>query len=383
MSVTTVTYELTTRELAYNAKSQYALDYNVDPQRQGLVYIIETGNAVPVPSIPVNTILPAITGTVRSGETLTCSTGTWTNSPSSYAYQWTRDGANIGGATSSTYTVEPGDIPTLLACVVIATNGAGDSLPATAASVSSPLRAIYQIDASARVWVHTQGTGVAVATPVETWTSADGLYTLLQTVTSRRPTREVDGVDFDGIASELLGDAHASILNDAYTVCTGFHDVNNASSSTRQLWGNYTHFVSTSTRRCSHVNFSRPGAPSTTRQRYLLGANSSATVISLAGLSALGAAGPYDLAFRSPDPGTGTAEAVELEDPLASVASGAWGTVDQVNNVHTLGSQRLNTVFAASLWWEGTVRYHILIGIECSDAQLDTIRDALAAEGVL
>ena len=84
--------------------------------------------------VPVNTVLPAITGTVIAGETLTCSTGTWTNSPISYAYQWTRDGSNIGGATSPTYELIDDDVGALIACDVGATNAAGSG-SATAVDV--------------------------------------------------------------------------------------------------------------------------------------------------------------------------------------------------------------------------------------------------------
>lgn len=349
---------------------------------RGLPGAARRGGAVAAGEVPVNTVLPAITGTVRAGETLTCSTGTWTNSPSSYAYQWTRDGSNIGGATNSTYVVTPTDIPALIACIVTASNAGGASLPATSAAVSSPLRAIYQIDPSARVWVHTQGTGVAVANPVATWTSADGLYTLEQSVTANRPTRESDGVSFNGINNNLRGDAHASILNGAYTVCTSVTDINDSNTAIRQLWGNYTDGVSTATRRCSHVNLSLSSSPGNVRMRYLIGGNSAAATVSLTSLAGLGAAGPYNLAFRSPAPGTGTVEAVRLVDPLESVGSAAWPTVTMDNDLHTLGALRLTSATATQRW-KGTVQHHLILGLECNDTQLDTIRDALAAEAAL
>jgi len=40
---------------------------------------------------PVNSVLPVISGTAQTGSTLTASTGTWTNSPTGYTYQWQSD----------------------------------------------------------------------------------------------------------------------------------------------------------------------------------------------------------------------------------------------------------------------------------------------------
>lgn len=82
---------------------------------------------------PVNTVAPTITGTVEVGETLTCSTGTWSPSPTSYAYQWQRVNAatvDISGATQATYVITADDVGHYLQCKVIATNNTGPSLPA-------------------------------------------------------------------------------------------------------------------------------------------------------------------------------------------------------------------------------------------------------------
>ncbi len=82
---------------------------------------------------PENTVAPAITGTPSIGNTLTCSTGTWNGSPSSYAYQWKRGTTNIG-TNSPNYTLVSADVDSVISCVVSATN-AGGTEPATSNSI--------------------------------------------------------------------------------------------------------------------------------------------------------------------------------------------------------------------------------------------------------
>ena len=77
-------------------------------------------------NLPVNTVAPAITGTAQEGQTLTCSTGTWSGS-NTYTYQWKRNGSNIGSATNSTYTLVTADVGTSIKCTVTATNFVGSA----------------------------------------------------------------------------------------------------------------------------------------------------------------------------------------------------------------------------------------------------------------
>ena len=81
---------------------------------------IDGGNA------PVNSVAPALSGTAQEGQTLTCSTGTWSGSPT-YTYQWKRDGNNITSATNSTYTLVTADVGTSIKCTVTATNFVGSA----------------------------------------------------------------------------------------------------------------------------------------------------------------------------------------------------------------------------------------------------------------
>lgn len=92
-------------------------------------------NPPPPPQIPVNTVLPEITGATAVGETLTMSDGSWTRSPNSFAKVWLRGASVIPGATDDTYELTEDDAGFLIAGRVIASNAAGPSAPASAAPV--------------------------------------------------------------------------------------------------------------------------------------------------------------------------------------------------------------------------------------------------------
>jgi len=75
---------------------------------------------------PTNTVPPVISGTAERGETLTSTTGTWTGTGTiTFAYQWTRNGADISGATSSTYTLVADDDNANMVCKITATDDEG------------------------------------------------------------------------------------------------------------------------------------------------------------------------------------------------------------------------------------------------------------------
>ena len=75
---------------------------------------------------PVNTAPPTISGTAQAGQTLSASTGSWSESPSAYAYQWQRCDAQGGNcsaiplATTQSYTVDPADVGSTLRVSVTA-----------------------------------------------------------------------------------------------------------------------------------------------------------------------------------------------------------------------------------------------------------------------
>ncbi len=95
--------------------------------------------AAPKIGPPVKIVPPSITGTPSPGDKLSCSTGTWTNSPTKYSFTWSRAGTPIGGAAQSTYTVQSSDDGSTLTCTVTASNAAGAGSPATSQGVLVPL----------------------------------------------------------------------------------------------------------------------------------------------------------------------------------------------------------------------------------------------------
>lgn len=118
-----ITYQLAVRVIATNAGGDS-----------------EPADSLPtehvIPALPVNQSPPTFAGTPDEGQLLTAVPGTWSNDPTSYAYQWfTCDASatscpDIAGATTRTYVVRSADIGRYVGIEVIARNAGGDSEPA-------------------------------------------------------------------------------------------------------------------------------------------------------------------------------------------------------------------------------------------------------------
>jgi len=91
---------------------------------------------------PKNTAPPTVSGTPAVGQTLTASPGTWSGTPTSFAYQWQRcdatgaSCATIAGATGQAYVVTDADAGATLRVAVTARNASGS---ATATSAPTAL----------------------------------------------------------------------------------------------------------------------------------------------------------------------------------------------------------------------------------------------------
>jgi hypothetical protein len=139
--------------------------------------------AVPaLAAAPATTSPPTVEGKFQVGETLTAGNGSWSNSPTTYTYQWQRCTSGgtgcvaITGATTRTYKLTSADVDKTVRVLVTATNTDGQ---ATANSHPSPVisdasaprnTARPVISGSARV-------GDTMSVTTGTWTGGVRAYT--------------------------------------------------------------------------------------------------------------------------------------------------------------------------------------------------------------
>ena len=121
------TYLLTQADVGHRMRVR-VLAVNADgaaPARSGPTAVVTATNA------PQNTSRPTISGEARVGRQLTADEGTWTGSPTSFAYQWQRCDIDatgcfdVAGATARTYSVRDADLGFRLRVEVRATNSSG------------------------------------------------------------------------------------------------------------------------------------------------------------------------------------------------------------------------------------------------------------------
>lgn len=128
----------------------------------------------PAAPIPTVTAAPVITGTLVVGNTLSTTNGSWANTPTSFTYQWMRNGVAISGATSSTYVVVSADVgsTTPITCVVTATNANGSGSATSNSLTASPPAISVAPVASGAIAV-----SATLATTNGTWTNSPTGFT--------------------------------------------------------------------------------------------------------------------------------------------------------------------------------------------------------------
>ena len=181
--------------------------------------VLSDPTTVVIDIAPTNTVLPVITGTARTGETLTTSRGSWTSAstPSTtYAYQWKRATtvggtySNITSATDRTYDLTDADIDKFIKVSVIATNSIGASSVALSAATS------VVIDLTDSV-VPTATTPVSTATGF-TFTISNYLasYTYALTTTKGTVSRTTDDVTVTGLTAGESATVTISVTRSLY-----------------------------------------------------------------------------------------------------------------------------------------------------------------------
>ena len=133
---------------------------------------------------PQNTAPPTITGTAQQGQTLAATPGTWTNSPTSYTYQWQDCNSsgtgcvNIAGPTPQwTYTITSSDTGYTIAVVVTATNSAGSASQASSSTGIVGGSGSAPANTAAPVISGSAQQGQTLAATTGTWTNSPTSYT--------------------------------------------------------------------------------------------------------------------------------------------------------------------------------------------------------------
>lgn len=127
------TYVLTSGDAAKK------ISVKVTVKRTGYTAKSSTSSAKQVAALTFkNSPKPKISGSAKIGKTLTVSTGTWSPKPSSYAYQWLKNGKAIKNETKKTYKIQTADRGAKLSVRVTAAKTGYKKTSITSATVSVP-----------------------------------------------------------------------------------------------------------------------------------------------------------------------------------------------------------------------------------------------------
>lgn len=164
----------------YEVKTFHTATFTANNGVNPIITATLTVQVTNVIETPANLTLPAITGTVAVGQTLSASNGTWTDmagpGAATYAYQWKAGGSSIGGATSSTFLLTHTQAAAVITCSVTPTNTAG----AGSAATSSGTAAVSE---------------VPVFTSSATFSVAEGSTTVGTATTAQASTFGISGTD--------------------------------------------------------------------------------------------------------------------------------------------------------------------------------------------
>jgi hypothetical protein len=138
--------------------------------------LVVTSSAPSAP--PVNTAVPVVSGSALVGQTLSTTNGSWTNSPTAFAYVWQRcDGAGancgpIAGATAATYVLAAADVGATVRVLVTASNAAGPGAPAASAVSALVANPPVPVNTALPVVSGPPNLGQSLSTTNGTWTNS-------------------------------------------------------------------------------------------------------------------------------------------------------------------------------------------------------------------
>ena len=174
---------------------------------------------------PTNTVAPVISGTAERGETLTSTTGTWTGTGTiTYAYQWKRSGANISGATSSTYVLVAADDNAFITCNITATDDTGSR-----SKLSNSLGPVLAAPLSL-----TDPVASGTAQVGQTLSTTDGTWQGIATITFAYQWRR-DAVNISGATSSTYTLVAADYTTDIDCVVTATNSLGSASADSNDI----------------------------------------------------------------------------------------------------------------------------------------------------
>ncbi|NUR77899.1 MAG: hypothetical protein HOQ28_16635, partial [Thermoleophilia bacterium] len=133
---------------------------------------------------PTYTVVPAVSGTLREGQTVTTTAGTWSPAPTTTSYQWRRCDSNgvscydIPGATASTYVEQPADAGYRLRSKVTVTAGAStSSIISAVTGTVLPLAPVNSVAPSITGTAQVAQTLTAVTGTWSTYAGAPNVFT--------------------------------------------------------------------------------------------------------------------------------------------------------------------------------------------------------------
>ena len=162
---------------ALSSTLNYPVGLSVGPN--GVLYVGDDGAATVdalVPDPPAASVPPTVSGTPAVGQTVSATTGSWSNQPLSYSYQW-RDCDSSGGActpitgaTGPTVALTSADVGHTIRVAVTGTNASGQ-----ATAVSAQVGPVTAIPAPTPAPGSNPTTGVTSPTTPSTPASDDGV----------------------------------------------------------------------------------------------------------------------------------------------------------------------------------------------------------------